>query len=79
MRDLFEALVSGVVLGIPFVASFFVPVFLAYEVDRKLAGHGRLVHKPSQAWQIFVLIWIFAGPALGIKVVEAISSATGIK
>ena len=81
IRELFEALVSAVVLGIPFLACFFVPVFLATWLDRRLTGNGQAAwkYKPSQAWNFFILFWTFGGVIVGIKVVSAISAATGIK
>ena len=79
MRDLLKALVSGVVLGIPFIATWWVPVFLVYWADQKLAKTGRPSSKLSPTVQVFLVVWIFAGVGVALKVVEAISAATGIK
>ena len=79
LADLFKALISCVVLGIPFLATWWGGAFLIYWADKKMAPPGRPPSQTPAITQLLIFVWCFAGAALGFKVMHAISSATGIK
>ena len=77
MRALIEALVGYVVLGIPFLAFWWGGMYVIYRIMG--ASKAGVIEKPGMAFQLVTVVWTFVGVALGIRLIEMISAATGIK